>query len=308
MLDAHRMMNVVRLGRLHFLVPGVLLYVLGALTAVAFGTPLSLSRMAFGYLVFLPAHLGMHYSNDYFDYAADSHGQSTTFTGGSHVLIDHPELRPVALWLSLALIALSMLVGVLFALHYSLNLWLLSYLVLGNLLGWFYAAPPLRLAYRGLGEAATLLTLGLVMPGAGYLAIKGQLDTNLLLVTAPILFYGLSFILSVEIPDMEADRLGNKWTYVARRGREEAFVSMGVAMILATTYSFVLPTVYGHALPLDMRVIGVFSLLPLAPGVIGLVKRPTDRDAAIRIVNAFLANLLLFLLLADVYLIVLVAL
>jgi 1,4-dihydroxy-2-naphthoate octaprenyltransferase len=39
---------------------------------------------------------------------------------------------------------------------------------MGNLVGWFYSAPPLRLAYRGLGEFSTAATVGFLVPAMGY--------------------------------------------------------------------------------------------------------------------------------------------
>ena len=78
----------------------------------------------------------------------------------------------------------------------------------GNLLGWFYAAPPFRLAYRGLGELSTAISAGILIPGMGYLAQRGALDSLGLLFAIPLMLYGLGFILAVEIPDESPDRIG----------------------------------------------------------------------------------------------------
>ena len=45
----------------------------------------------------------------------------------------------------------------------------------GNLLGWYYSAPPLKLSYRGFSEIATVLT-GFIVPGVGYVVLMGNID------------------------------------------------------------------------------------------------------------------------------------
>lgn len=299
------LLRIIRMGRMHFIFPGLLLFVFGALLAVLSGAPLSWSRLALGYLVFMPAHLGMNYSNDYFDAEADRHSEPTLFTGGSHVLVDYPELKPVAGAIALLLAALSLMLGILFVRHYFFSPWLLAYLVFGNLVGWFYAAPPVRLSYRGWGEISTMLSLGLLIPGMGYLVMKERLDATLALVAIPMVLYGLAFIISVEIPDMEADRRAAKWNFVARSGRETGFMVIATALALAMLTFLALST-FRLSLPLDTRILGFASLLPLLPGLAGFARRRARRGEATRIVNTLLVTLIVFLMLADAYLVALV--
>ena len=87
------MAKLLRVGRPQFLISGLALFVFGALLAVLLGAPFFLSRLILGYLVILPAQLSVHYSNDYFDVAVDRLGGATPFSGGSGVLLEHPELR-----------------------------------------------------------------------------------------------------------------------------------------------------------------------------------------------------------------------
>jgi len=62
--------SLLRLARPHFPVAGLLLFVFGAMWAVLWGAPFSLPRLLLGYLIVLPAHLSVSFSNDYFDSAA----------------------------------------------------------------------------------------------------------------------------------------------------------------------------------------------------------------------------------------------
>jgi 1,4-dihydroxy-2-naphthoate octaprenyltransferase len=159
------MTKLLRVARPQFLMAGLALFVFGVCWAILLGAPFSLPRMLLGYLVLLPAHLSISYSNDFFDVDVDRHGKPTFFSGGSGVLVDHPELRNPAKWFAIALILCSLAFGILFQIVYSTPIWFSGLVLLGNLLGWFYSAPPLRLAYRGLGELAMILSIGLLIPG-----------------------------------------------------------------------------------------------------------------------------------------------
>jgi 1,4-dihydroxy-2-naphthoate octaprenyltransferase len=180
------------------------LFAFGALWAVLMGAPVYLSRILLVYLVLLPAHLSISYSNDYFDIDVDKYDKPTLFSGGSGVLVDHPELRKPAKWTAITLILCSLALGIVFQILYSFPIWFLGIVLLGNLLGWFYSAPPLRFAYRGLGELSMAVSIGLLIR-FGYLVTSGQINMDGLLFIIPLMLYGLAFILNVEIPDMESD-------------------------------------------------------------------------------------------------------
>lgn len=300
------MTKLLRVARPQFLIAGLGLFVFGASWAILLGAPFSLSRMLLGYLVLLPAHLSISYSNDYFDVDVDQHGKPTFFSGGSGILVDHPGLRNPAKWVAIALILCSLTLGILFQIVYSTPIWFSGLVLLGNLLGWFYSAPPLRLAYRGLGELAMIISIGLLIPGLGYLVPSGQLDQDGLLFIVPLMLYGLAFILSVEIPDMESDRLGNKRNWVARKGRSFGFTVTGASLLLATLFFLCFPWLTSRIYPLDFRFLGSLSLLPLGAGCIGLVKRPLEKLSATRVVYGIMIALAAFCILADGYMVFLV--
>ena len=171
-------------------------------------------------------------------------------------------LRPRARTIALLLIAVSFVVGIRAYFTVLPTPFLPALLVLGNGIGWFYSAPPVRLSSRGLGEAATATAIGLLIPGMGYLAIAGSLDLTFLLAALPLLLYGVAFILSVEIPDREADALSGKRTFIVRNG-----VPAGMRLALAAT--FLATVLYSTALltgivPPAVPVV-VFALVSLVP-------------------------------------------
>ena len=104
------MAKLLRVGRPQFLISGLALFVFGTLLAVRLGAPFFLSRLILGYLVILPAQLSVHYSNDYFD-VVDRLGGATPFSGGSGVLLEHPELRKPVIWIAAALMGCSLGMG-----------------------------------------------------------------------------------------------------------------------------------------------------------------------------------------------------
>jgi len=294
--------QVLRLGRLHFVAAGLLLFVFGAFLASLQGASLVLRRLILGYLAFFPAHLSVSYSNDYFDADGDVLGRPTLFTGGSGVLTANPQLRPLARRLAIGLMACSVLLGLLFTLTYSYSLWFLAYLVAGNGMGWFYSAPPLRLSARGLGEVATTLTIGLAVPGMGYLVMQGRLDSGFWLLAPPLLLVGLAFILLVEIPDMEADRKGGKNTLVSREGRRFAFAAVGVLFASVTALFVLLAALYPEH-PARLDAISVYALVPTVPAIVAATRRPIARAAAARLVSVILVALVAFVAVTDAHLI-----
>ena len=301
------MTKLLQVARPQFLIAGLALFLFGAAWAILLGAPFSLSRLLLGYLVLLPAHLSISYSNDYFDLAVDKLGKPSLFSGGSGVLAHHGELRRPVKWVAVALILCSLVLGILFQAMYSYPIWFLGFVVLGNLLGWFYTAPPLRLAYRGLGELSIALAIGFLLPGMGYLVMRGYWNGDGLLFTVPLMLYGLAFILAVEIPDEEVDRLGNKRTWVARRGRGFGFSVVGISLLLATLSFFCFSWLYSRTYPLDFRILGLLSLLPLGTGVIGMARRPVERQPAIKLVNGIVISVAVLCIFADGYLVYLLA-
>jgi 1,4-dihydroxy-2-naphthoate octaprenyltransferase len=292
--------NIIKLGRLRFLWLGFSLYLLGALLAIASGAAFSFDRFVFGYIVLMTGHLSVHYSNDYFDYEADSRTAAGTLSGGSGILPKHPELRPFARWFGLSLAVLSVALGAIFTIVFAFPLTYLGFAIFGNLLSWYYTAPPLRLAYRGLGELATMIAVGFLMPAIGDFSQFGVAFSPLFLTClVPLLLYSLSFIVNVEIPDMEGDIASGKRNFVARKGRATGFLVIGLLCILATIFLAALS--FGHY-QIDFRPALLFSCLPLLPALYGLIKRPTDRDRAVKLVQINVGCFLLFILLMDAYL------
>ena len=280
--------------------PGLALYMLGALLAFAYGAPQDAWRLAGGYLIFFFAHFSLTFSNDYFDQEADAFNEPTPLSGGSGALRSYPELAKPALWLSLSLIAASLLTALIYRSHYHLPWYFLLLVLAGNLLGFFYTAPPLKLAYRGLGEPATMLAAGFIMPSMGYLCMQGRLDPEFLALVPTFLGYGALFIISVEMPDRQADLLGGKHNLLVRSGLDKGLRAAFLATAISSLYLVLLISIsYGQV---DLRPLFLFSLLPLSAALTGLRVREDERPRVIAQVKVNFASIMAFVLLADVYL------
>ena len=176
----------------------------------------------------------------------------------------------------------------------------LTFLVLacaGSALAWYYSAPPLKLSYKGLGEISTILS-GFILPTFGYVAITGFLDLKIFLFSLPFMIYMFFFILSVEIPDMEGDKKGNKNTFIVKNGRKTGFILIGLSGVLGTL-SLQFLSLSGIYSPLTFQIIIMASLIPFIVGLHAVIRRTEKKEAATKLVNLNIPALVIFILLLD---------
>jgi 1,4-dihydroxy-2-naphthoate octaprenyltransferase len=284
---------------LKFIVIGFLLFTFGALLAIVSGANFVLDRFLVGYSILFTAHLSVSYSNDYFDFYSDQFSKPTMVSGGSGVLSDYPELRGFAKRFALFLIGLSIALAVIFAILYSFSITFILIVTLGNLIGWYYTAPPLKLAYRKLGEIIATIAVGLIMPGLGYYVLKNGFGNLFLVFILPSLFYSLAFIISVEIPDFEGDVLSNKKTLIVYKGRKFGFRLIALLNSLATIYFLIISMTNLLQSMVSFYLFTLLSLTPLALAISGLIFQSDDREVATRLVSYSLSAFFVFLLLVD---------
>ena len=145
-----KIIKIIKLGRFQFIFGGFLYFCLGAFFAVLLNADFALNKFLLGYAIFFMAHLSMHYSNDYFDMEADKHGIPSQFAGGSGILIENPELKNFSKWFSITLLSLSLILAAVFVAIFSYSIWFFIFVLFGNFLAFFYAAPPIKLSYKGI--------------------------------------------------------------------------------------------------------------------------------------------------------------
>jgi len=285
--------------RPHIVAGGFLGYSLGVLLALLRGGAFDPSVFAIGYAVVFFGDLSTHFSNDYFDAGLDSKAQRKTF-GGSNALAVHPEARPLAGATAVALSALSLFTASAMVLRLGFPPALLVLSTVTNILSWLYSTPPFRFNARGLGEATIAFGTGLAVPAVGYLATWGMFDRHFIAFSAPLMFYGFILSLALELPDLEVDRDGGRRNLVVLLGRRR--VSFVVFLLsVAATVAFVLLAAVN---PGNLWPLPVFSALPLAAGLIGLLRRSESRLEADRISALIISALFLFLVALDGYLLI----
>jgi 1,4-dihydroxy-2-naphthoate octaprenyltransferase len=272
--------------------------------AIESETQHNLTKFLFGYIVFGTAHLSVSFSNNYFDQQADKQSYQTPFSGGSKVLVKHPELQKTTLNIAIALLLISLITNIIFTITYNFSLWFTIFVITGGLLGYFYTANPIKLAYRGLGEISTMIGVGIFMTGMGYFVAKGQLNTNFFLFTIPLTIYGLFFIITVELPDKECDSLANKKTLVVKFGQKTAKQIAFLATLTATIYFILMATLKIANATIDWTPFITFSTIPLLASIISILENKNNPKKLTKQVMLNITSLTLFVTLSIVSLLI----
>jgi 1,4-dihydroxy-2-naphthoate polyprenyltransferase len=158
--------------------------------------------------------------------------ERSPFSGGKRVIVDGLLTRSETAIVAAGFYAIAVAVGLaVVLLREPRVLWLG---MLGVALAFFYHAPPLRLAYRGLGELAVALAYGPVIATGMYLVQRQQLDTAIVITSLPLGLAVGSFLWINEFPDARADAAAGKRTLVVRLGRRRA--SRAFIAIIAAAY------------------------------------------------------------------------
>jgi len=210
-----RLVAVVSLVRYRFfLYAGLLPYLLGAAWAWAiagtFDAPLFWSGLA-GVVL---AVVGVEAFNEYFD---SRMGTDRVFNSA-----DLPPMSDAILWLGIAAFAGALAVGIYLTVQGG---WpILAFALLGGAAAIFYVAPPIRWAYRGLGETVIALSYGPWMVlGSLYLHTRTIAWSALWASLVPG-FLIMALAVVNAIPDFHQDRLVGKRNLVVRLGRKRAVV------------------------------------------------------------------------------------
>jgi 1,4-dihydroxy-2-naphthoate octaprenyltransferase len=287
-------LNLLKVVRLHIVLGGILAFTLGLLLGLSDGGSFNPAYAALLYAVVFCGDLSTHYSNDYFDVEQDRTAKTFKFFSGRRILVKHPALLPYARKIAIALLATSILLAALAVAAGFAPIELLPIVVAANFLGWFYSAPPLKLACSGLGEVAIALAAGFAIPATGYLAARGQLDGVFWLFALPFILYGFILALSLEAPDIEIDRQSNRRNFGVRRGEHAVYL-----LVLASASAAFLWMALGGWLLGGAEVMwaAAFAAVPLAAagaGFLGVLgKRKVHAFSAANILSLFVFNALM---------------
>jgi 1,4-dihydroxy-2-naphthoate octaprenyltransferase len=233
------------------------------------------------------------FANDVADEAGDRDNETfNAFSGGSRVLpegkLTRAQLARAAIGMAFVLVGLAATTAASFDRPLLLPGW-----CIGIALLWAYSFPPLRLAYRGSGEVAQGLGLGVVLPLLGFYAQAGTLDTFPWPALAPLFLVGFAGNINTALPDRPADEQCDKQSWPVRfgdaRARKHSLQFLAIA-VFATPW----------VVPTDDR--WIWAAIEATPALVLLLNYrgiggadPKDRVACRRFVflNGLALNLLL---------------
>lgn len=280
---ATRVFKGVVIGRLPFLT-ATLVPILLAAAWIATQPALAIDWLAFALVLAggLALHLAANVFNDYWDWKAGTDQANNDyflpFSGGSRAIeLGIVSSRGVFLVGTVAVVVAAGLGVALALLGKPL---VLAFGAAGALMGFFYTAPPLRLAARrGLGELTTFLNFGpLLTAGAIYgMSASGHVSVEAFLVGIPIGLLTLAILWVNQFPDVPGDLHTGKNHLVATLGTRRA--RWGYVAIVLAAFVALGALVAAQVFSLG-ALLGLVALLLAVPTGLKVMRHYADRSLA----------------------------
>jgi len=231
--------------RAPFLTATVIPILLGTLVAYQLHAEFDLLLLILALVGTCLFHLGTNVINDYFDHRSgvdEGNLTPTPFSGGSRV-IQRGLAEPAAMRrLGLGLYGSGTAVGLMIWALLDYDPLILAFGVTGLAVGYFYTAPPFRLAHHGLGELAVGFGFGpLIVLGAYYVQVaEAGLTADwwyALYASLPVALLITAVLYINEFPDRRWDDIQGKRNWVVRLGAHRALP--GYPVLVGTAYSLI---------------------------------------------------------------------
>jgi 1,4-dihydroxy-2-naphthoate octaprenyltransferase len=257
--------------RVPFLPLAPVCVLLGIATAVGKVGRISLFSAFLALVGGVTAHMSVNALNEYADCVSglDSRTRRTSFSGGSGVLPGQPEMAWVALITGLVALAITVVIGVCFAIQRGpgiLPLGLAGVLVIIAYTPWLTRRPLWCLVAPGLGFG-TLMVMGT------HFVFTGQYSWTSFVASLVPFFLVNDLLLLNQFPDMEADRsVGRKHIPILLGPRRSSVI---YGLFLAAAYLVILAGVGGGLLP-KMSLLGLLTLPLAVPTVIGVYRHANE--------------------------------
>jgi 1,4-dihydroxy-2-naphthoate octaprenyltransferase len=216
-------------------------------------------------------HAGTNVANDYFDHKSGNDEVNVEFirpfTGGSR-LIQKGLLSPrTVLTEAIVLFAIGGVIGIYLTVTKGPAILVLG--IIGAFCGFFYTAPPVNIAARGVGDFVVGVNFGILMTLGSYYVQTRQFSQSAFLASLPVAILIADVLYINEFPDLAADKAVGKNHMVARLGKERAV--WGYLALTFSAYLSILIPVVTHSispycllglitLPLAMRAVNVAIL------------------------------------------------
>ncbi len=215
--------SILKMIRAPFLSSIIAPILAGTFLAVSINEQLNMWSFFIVLIIGIGLHVATNVYNDIYDTIQGTdkvNVHRNESSGGSGVLLDHPEMmgRMFSLARTGLIVAFAGSIALSFFIEKNMLPYLWTLFLLSAFFSKYYTAPPIKLAYRGLGEFSVWLAFG---PMAILIATVGQ---NLafhpqVLMLMPITGLSTSSILLAgQMIDLEADRKGGKHGVASRFG------------------------------------------------------------------------------------------
>lgn len=195
----------------------------------------------------LCAHLGMNLADDYFDYHVDmlSDRDRVTRRGFRAMMVKYPYLTdgrvaPEGLRKAIAaFFGAAGLCGAVVFVFRSLwsgvftpqgSWWIAAIASAAAFLGIFYSAPPLKLAYRGLGELVIGIIFGPLLMLGVYYSACGEIGSEVVWASVPVGLLVLNILFTHSFIERESDAASNKMTFARLLGTGTANMAAAYVM------------------------------------------------------------------------------
>ncbi len=207
------------------------------------------------------AQLAANMLNDNFDFRSGNDlrvRHQNPFAGGGRVLTQGVLSVNAHLVVALTFLILASIIGLYLVAQVGLTLLWIG--LIGVFAVFFYVAPPIRLAYLGVGELIVGLSFGPLIVMGTYFVLTLRIDLGPLLLSVAIGSLVAAILWINEFPDVEADLAVGKRTLMARLGYE-ASIRVYISLIAVAYVAVVLGVVlFGVPWP----VLLTFLTIPMA--------------------------------------------
>lgn len=221
------------LTRLGAVARGVLPHFLGTVIAWSQGYAIDLPIFSISAVAVISIMVMTFLFNEYFDYETDSINKDYhKLSGGSRILVLGLASRRQALYGAYAFFGLSVVLGLILYFYFHTGPLTIPLGALAILIGYFYTARPVKLAYRGFGELAIWFTCGWLSTILGYYLQTGVMNTTATLVSLPGALSVFLVILMNEVPDIASDSVSGKRNLAVLLGKHRTFILYSVLLVL----------------------------------------------------------------------------
>jgi len=247
-MDSNRP-GLIKMVRAPFLSSIISPLIAGTLLAVLITGSLELVNFIFVLIMGICLHIATNVYNDIYDTKQGTdkiNVNRNEFSGGSGVLVNHPDLFPkmfsLARWGLIG--ALLATIVLFFMINDEFQIYLILLLLLSAFFSKYYTAAPVKLAYRGWGEFFVWLAFG---PMAILVATVSQNVGfhNIICAAMPITGIStLSILLIGQMIDFDADKASGKWGVAVRLGNKTTTYIYVIVQILLCLNIIILSIIY----------------------------------------------------------------